>query len=126
VKGKIAPKSIVIGPADPIALWGRQNFSRRYGEQVEMLPGFVPLACDHVYQPAEGGKTFCPMDSSARIIRKATPRFAKIVSHKFARGAATQARGKASALPTAYVGVEGVDRKAAVESVTESPLPSCE
>ena len=37
-----------------------------------------------------GGKTFCPMDDRARIIRKATPRFAKIVSHKFARGAAAQ------------------------------------
>src|SRR5271170_1956768 len=34
--------------------------------------------------------TFCPMDAGARIIRKATPRFAKIVSHKFAHGAATQ------------------------------------
>ena len=44
----------------------------------------------HVYQPAEGGKTFCPMDHGARIIRKATPRFAKIVSHKFARGAAAE------------------------------------
>ena len=30
------------------------------------------------------------MDDRARIIRKATPRFAKIVSHKFARGAAAQ------------------------------------
>jgi hypothetical protein len=44
----------------------------------------------HVYQPAEGGKTFCPMDDGARIIRKATPRFAKIVSHEFARGAAAE------------------------------------
>ena len=39
---------------------------------------------------AKGGKTFCPMDDGARIIRKATPRFAKIVSHKFANGAAAQ------------------------------------
>ena len=30
------------------------------------------------------------MDAGARIIRRATPRFAKIVSHKFAHGAATQ------------------------------------
>ena len=30
------------------------------------------------------------MDDGARIIRKATPRFAKIVSHKFAHAAATQ------------------------------------
>jgi hypothetical protein len=30
------------------------------------------------------------MDDGARIIRKATPRFAKIVSHKFAHSASTQ------------------------------------
>src|SRR5262245_52377861 len=54
------------------------------------LPYGVVSAERHVYQPAQGGTTFCPMDVGARIIRKATPRFAKIVSHKFAHGAATQ------------------------------------
>jgi hypothetical protein len=58
--------------------------------KIYSTPFGVVSAERHVYQPAEGGKTFCPMDDRARIIRKATPRFAKIVSHKFARGAAAQ------------------------------------
>jgi hypothetical protein len=53
-------------------------------------PYGVVSAERHVYKPAEGGKSFCPMDAGASIIRKATPRFAKIVSHKFAHSAATQ------------------------------------
>ena len=32
MNGKIAPKSNVIGVADLIALWGRQNPSARHGE----------------------------------------------------------------------------------------------
>src|SRR3982075_2547055 len=46
VNGKIAPKSIVIEVADLIPLWGRQKFRMRYGECSELLPGFVPLACN--------------------------------------------------------------------------------
>jgi hypothetical protein len=44
----------------------------------------------HVYQSAEGGSTFCPLDQNARIIVSSTPRFAKQISHKFAEGASTQ------------------------------------
>jgi hypothetical protein len=43
-----------------------------------------------LYQQAGGGKTFCPLEYGARIIRTATPRFAKLVSHKLAQGAAGQ------------------------------------
>jgi len=38
----------------------------------------------HVYQSAEGGATYCPLDRDARIIVSSTPRFAKTVSHKYA------------------------------------------
>ena len=37
-----------------------------------------------VYQSSKGGATFCPLDQNARIISSATPRFAKIVSYKYA------------------------------------------
>ena len=43
---KIAPKSIVIEVADPIPLRGRQKLKMRHGECVELLPGFVPPACN--------------------------------------------------------------------------------
>lgn len=44
----------------------------------------------HVYQSSKGGKTYCPMEHSARILLKATPRYAKQVSHKSAEMASTQ------------------------------------
>ncbi len=42
----------------------------------------------HVYQTSEGGKTFCPLEENARMILNATPRFAKIVSYKYAEAGA--------------------------------------
>src|SRR4051812_28315680 len=38
----------------------------------------------HVYQSSRGGKTYCPLDRNARIVGSSTPRFAKVVSHKYA------------------------------------------
>src|SRR5712692_5012257 len=46
VNGKIAPKSILIEVADSIPQRGRRNPRMRHGECPEMLPGFVPLACN--------------------------------------------------------------------------------
>lgn len=42
----------------------------------------------HVYQRSEGGKVFCPLEHGARILRNATPRFAKMMAHKLAQGSA--------------------------------------
>jgi len=39
----------------------------------------------HVYQSSKGGRIFCPLESAARIINGATPRFAKILSNKYAK-----------------------------------------
>jgi hypothetical protein len=38
----------------------------------------------HVYQSSRGGKTYCPLDRLARIVVSPTPRFAQMVSHKYA------------------------------------------
>ncbi len=38
----------------------------------------------HVYQSSRGGKTYCPLDRDARIVISSTPKFAKMVSHKYA------------------------------------------
>jgi hypothetical protein len=38
----------------------------------------------HTYQSAAGGKTFCPADDRARVFRRSTPWFAKMISHKSA------------------------------------------
>jgi hypothetical protein len=44
----------------------------------------------HVYQTSAGGKTYCPLERDARIVVTSTPRFAKLVAHKFACGGSTQ------------------------------------
>ena len=46
MNGVLAPKSIVVEVADLVPLGGRQKFKARYGEHLEMLPGFVPPACN--------------------------------------------------------------------------------
>lgn len=38
----------------------------------------------HVYQFPQGGSTYCPMEHEARIIKSCTPRFANIISFKYA------------------------------------------
>jgi hypothetical protein len=38
----------------------------------------------HVYQSSRGGKTYCPLDREARIVVSSTPKFAQMVSHKYA------------------------------------------
>ncbi len=42
------------------------------------------IVARHVYQTAQGGATFCPLERDARIILASTPRFAQMVSHKYA------------------------------------------
>jgi len=46
-----------------------------YGEQV---------VARHVYQTAQGGATYCPMEHEARIVITSTPLFARQISHKYA------------------------------------------
>jgi hypothetical protein len=75
---------------DPIIIGGTKWWSKgKQPKNYNTLYGVISVE-RQVYQGPEGGKTFSPMDEGARIIRKATPRFAKIVSHKFANGAAAQ------------------------------------
>jgi hypothetical protein len=75
---------------DPIMMGDIKWYSKGTQSKNYNTPYGIVLVARHVYQRAEGGSTFCPMDDGARIIRKATPRFAKIVSHKFAHNAAAQ------------------------------------
>src|SRR5215469_6132670 len=46
----------------------------------------------HVYQSAQGGTTFCPLERDARIVVTSTPLFAKIVSSKYAEFGAARVR----------------------------------
>ena len=46
----------------------------------------------HAYQSPEGGATYCPLDRDARIIVSSTPKFAKMVSSKYAEFGSARVR----------------------------------
>lgn len=52
-------------------------------EGYQTLSGLVKVN-RHECQSAKGGKTFCPMEKDARIIIASTPKFAKMVTSKYA------------------------------------------
>jgi hypothetical protein len=79
-KFDITGSSIQVGD---IRLSSKGQVMKRY----ETPYGFVDIA-RHVYQTTTGGKTYCPLDENGRIITSSTPRFAKMISHKYARGSA--------------------------------------
>jgi hypothetical protein len=47
-------------------------------------PYGVATVSRQVYQSSRGGKTHCPLDQAARVVVSSTPRFAKMVAHKYA------------------------------------------
>ena len=46
----------------------------------------------HVYQSSKGGKTYCPLDTNSRTVVSSTPKFAKMVSSKYADLGASRVR----------------------------------
>jgi len=62
----------------------RMSSKGKVRKRYESPYGAVDVA-RHVYQTSAGGKTYCPLDESARIVTSSTPRFAKQVSSKYAR-----------------------------------------
>jgi hypothetical protein len=61
-------------------------------EKDYQTPYGVATVARHVYQSPEGGPTFCPLDRDARIVVTSTPRFAKILSHKYAEFSSPRAQ----------------------------------
>lgn len=54
-------------------------------ESKEFQSSYGPVVVErHVYQSSEGGKRFVPLDQGARILGTSTPKFAKMVSSKYA------------------------------------------
>jgi len=59
------------------------KFTSKFQHEKEYQTPYGTIRVDrHVYQTSQGGKTYCPLDISARIIQAATPKFAKTLSHK--------------------------------------------
>lgn len=66
-----------------LKLYSRGKFNQTY----ETPYGPVPVQ-RHVYQTAKGGRTFVPLEERARLVKNATPRYAKQITSKFAHGGA--------------------------------------
>jgi hypothetical protein len=67
----------------PITLDGKKLTSKGAISKKYQTPyGTVQIA-RQVYQNSKGGKTFCPLDDTCRIITGSTPKFAKMVSSKY-------------------------------------------
>ncbi len=68
----------------PITVGPVKFTSKGQVEKEYQTPYGVATVARHVYQSPEGGPTYCPLDRDARIVVTSTPRFAKIISHKYA------------------------------------------
>ena len=69
----------------PIDVGGVRFYAHKAKELKEFQTPYGPVEVDRfVYQSAQGGKTYVPLDSSSRIVGTSTPKFAKMVSSKYA------------------------------------------
>jgi len=75
-----------------IALGGVKWFSKGQLAKTYQTPYGEVEVERHVYQRSVGGETFCPLERDARIVITSTPRFAKMVAHKFGNKASTEVR----------------------------------
>jgi len=73
---------------EPIVIGGVKWTSRCLTEKKYQTPYGVARLERHAYQTSQGGKVYIPLESGARIIQGATPRFAKMLSHKYSNLAA--------------------------------------
>ena len=68
----------------PIVVAGSKMTTKGKLPKDYQTPYGVATVKRHVYQSSRGGKTFCPLDQAARIVISSTPRFAKMIAHKYA------------------------------------------
>ncbi len=76
----------------PIDVCGIKFTSRTQTNRKYYTPFGTTEVKRHVYQSSKGGKIYCPLEVSGRIIQSGTPRMAKILSSKYARLNANETR----------------------------------
>jgi hypothetical protein len=69
---------------DPIRLGSTKFTSMGKVRKQYQTPYGVAAVDRHVYQGPKGGKTYRPLDQDARIVVSSTPRFARMIAHKYA------------------------------------------
>ena len=76
----------------PIVVAGKNLTSKGQVHNTYQTPyGDVTIE-RHIYQSAQGGRGYCPLEYRARIITTATPKCAKMVASKYANTSAGQAQ----------------------------------
>lgn len=73
---------------EPIVIGGEKWTAKAPEAKYYQTPYGEAQVSRYVYQRSIGGKTFCPLEQGARILRNATPRFAKMMAHKLSLGSA--------------------------------------
>jgi hypothetical protein len=76
----------------PITVGPVKFTSKGQVEKDYQTPYGVATVARHVYQSPQGGPTYCPLDRDARIVVSSTPRFAKVLSHKYAEFSSPRAQ----------------------------------
>jgi hypothetical protein len=76
----------------PITVGPVKLTSKGQVEKDYQTPYGVATVARHVYQSTQGGPTYCPLDRDARIVVTSTPRFAKVLSHKYAEFSSPRAQ----------------------------------
>src|SRR3954452_22186987 len=77
----------------PIIVGTTKLTSKGEVEKDYQTPYGVATVARHVYQSNQGGETYCPLDRDARIVVSSTPRFAKVLSHKYAESSSPKVQG---------------------------------
>jgi hypothetical protein len=67
----------------PIKFGGVKMTLREKNNKVYQTPYGAVEVKRNIYQTSQGGKTYCPLEDNAKIIRGSTPKFAKEISHKY-------------------------------------------
>lgn len=68
----------------PIIVNERKQTARGQNNKEYQTPYGPVSVTRFVYQTSKGGKIYCPLEESAHIIQGSTPRFAKMLAHKYA------------------------------------------
>ncbi len=76
----------------PIVVAGKNLTSKGQVQNTYQTPYGDVTIDRHIYQSAQGGRGYCPLESRARIITTATPKCAKMVASKYANTSAGQAQ----------------------------------
>lgn len=70
---------------EPIRINGVKHTVKNYGPEDYETP-YGPVSAErHTYQTSKGGRAYVPLENDARMVLNSTPRYAQIVSGKYAR-----------------------------------------